>query len=223
MDRLTAEHTRFPLSAHALFSQSARTPDQLIDNLERAVREVAALSHPLPLVSFERDALTGFKRLQRRTQGHPRLAMISGYVAFKLNVKSDQLFSKCRNDRVAFCRAVAIYVCRSLTCASFPALGEHFGRNHSSCIHAYQLIAQRIESDAEFRNTIEQIERSLSHVTTGTLAAAYARPSNRKDRQHATAPINLSTCRDVRPRLIRSEAPWLEPERLCQLATVDLA
>ncbi|HJU11278.1 MAG TPA: helix-turn-helix domain-containing protein [Candidatus Binataceae bacterium] len=171
MDRLVADNTRFSLSAHLPFSQSQSSPDEPIEALENALRRVSGLSHPSPVVRFARKSLTAFQRLQRTTHGHARLTTISGYVAFKLNVKSDLLFSKCRNDRVAFARAIAIYVARTITGASFPELGEHFGRNHSTCVHAYQLIAVRIKNDPAFRRTIENLERSLRQIRTGTPAA----------------------------------------------------
>jgi chromosomal replication initiator protein len=82
------------------------------------------------------------------------------------------LMSGTRSQRIAFCRHVAIYVCRSLSGASFPALGAHFGRNHSSCIHAFGLIERRMQRDAAFRHVIVQLERDLTHVTAITAAAA---------------------------------------------------
>jgi chromosomal replication initiator protein len=62
---------------------------------------------------------------------------------------------------VAFCRQVAMYISRKLTDKSFPVIGEHFGRDHSNVIHAYNLIQQRVTNDSGFRMSIEKIEREL--------------------------------------------------------------
>ncbi len=39
-----------------------------------------------------------------------------------------------------------MYLCRKLTDNSFPTIGEHFGRDHSTVIHAYNLIARRVSN-----------------------------------------------------------------------------
>ena len=54
-----------------------------------------------------------------------------------------------------------MYMCRKLTDSSFPAIGEQFGRDHSTVIHAYNLIARRVASDTSFRHSFEKIERDL--------------------------------------------------------------
>jgi chromosomal replication initiator protein len=54
-----------------------------------------------------------------------------------------------------------MYLCRKMTDSSFPAIGESFGRDHSTVIHAFNLIARRIANDSAFRFSIEKIEREL--------------------------------------------------------------
>jgi chromosomal replication initiator protein len=74
------------------------------------------------------------------------------------------LKSKKRTQHIAFCRQVAMYLARKLTDSSFPVIGEHFGRDHSTVIHAYNLIARRISNDSAFRMSIEKIERELKAI-----------------------------------------------------------
>jgi chromosomal replication initiator protein len=54
-----------------------------------------------------------------------------------------------------------MYLCRKLTESSFPTIGEGFGRDHSTVIHAHNLILRRVSSDSAFRMSIEKIERDL--------------------------------------------------------------
>jgi chromosomal replication initiator protein len=54
-----------------------------------------------------------------------------------------------------------MYLCRKMTESSFPTIGEHFSRDHSTVIHAYNLILRRISNDNAFRFSIEKIEREL--------------------------------------------------------------
>ena len=63
---------------------------------------------------------------------------------------------------IAVPRQVAMYLCRRYTQASFPAIGDRFGgRDHSTVIHATQVVDQRIKDDPTFRATVERLERLL--------------------------------------------------------------
>jgi chromosomal replication initiator protein len=57
-----------------------------------------------------------------------------------------------------------MYLCRKMTDNSFPTIGEQFGRDHSTVIHAYNLIQRRITNDSAFRFSIEKIERELKGI-----------------------------------------------------------
>src|ERR1017187_7509298 len=43
-------------------------------------------------------------------------------------------------------------------------IGEHFGRDHSTVIHAHNLIQRRVTSDSAFCISIEKIERELKAI-----------------------------------------------------------
>ena len=77
-------------------------------------------------------------------------------------IKPADLRSKRRSRVIAVPRQVAMYLCRRYTQASFPAIGDRFGgRDHSTVIHATQVVDQRIKDDPTFRATVERLERLL--------------------------------------------------------------
>ena len=82
----------------------------------------------------------------------------------RFHIRLADLKSKKRTQHIAFCRQVAMYLCRKLTDSSFPCIGEAFGRDHSTVIHAYNLIARRMGNDSAFRMSIEKIERELKAI-----------------------------------------------------------
>jgi chromosomal replication initiator protein len=55
-------------------------------------------------------------------------------------------------------------LCRKMTTSSFPTIGEHFSRDHSTVIHAFNLIQRRVTNDSAFRFSIEKIERELKNT-----------------------------------------------------------
>ena len=78
------------------------------------------------------------------------------------HVRPADLRSKKRNRTITVPRQVAMYLCRRHTEASFPVIGDRFGgRDHSTVIHATQVVDQRIKQDPTFRATIERLERML--------------------------------------------------------------
>jgi chromosomal replication initiator protein len=167
MDRLP-DHTVFLRSAHPSGGISASLPQQLIATLACALRDVAALPSTVsPVVALARRTLADFEHLQSAD----RLTAISDHVARRLGVTYERLSSKSRTQRLAYCRQVAMYVCRSLAGASYTALGSHFQRNHSTAYWAVRLVTTRMARDAGFRRAIEKIERELAG-TTATVAAA---------------------------------------------------
>ena len=69
---------------------------------------------------------------------------------------------KKRTRTIALPRQVAMYLCRRYTDASFPVIGERFGgRDHSTVIHAAQVIERRIEQDPALREAVEKLQRKL--------------------------------------------------------------
>ena len=78
------------------------------------------------------------------------------------SVRPSDLRSKRRTRTIALPRQVAMYLCRRYTNASFPSIGDHFGnRDHSTVIHATQVVDHRIKEDVTFRATVERIQRML--------------------------------------------------------------
>ena len=112
-------------------------------------------------IEFARQAL---RDLIRTYESKPDIEAIQRVVSDCFHIRLTDLQSKKRTQRIAFCRQVAMYLCRKITSNSFPSIGEHFGRDHSTVIHAFNLIERRVNSDSAFRFSIEKIERGLKNA-----------------------------------------------------------
>jgi chromosomal replication initiator protein len=142
-----------------------------VRELEGCLTRLAALAavtgSPIT-IEFAHQAL---RDLIRTYASKPDIETIQRVVADYFRIGLAELKSKKRTQRVAFCRQVAMYLCRKLTNDSFPSIGAQFGRDHSTVIHAFNLIERRVTNDAAFRLSIEKIERSLKHVPARTVPA----------------------------------------------------
>lgn len=74
------------------------------------------------------------------------------------NLKITALLSKKRTKNIVTARQIAIYLCRELTDFSLPAIGEIFGgKDHTTILHAYSKIKNKIEKDRNFKLTIDNL------------------------------------------------------------------
>jgi chromosomal replication initiator protein len=87
---------------------------------------------------------------------------IKSAVVEQFGLKVSDLSSKRRTRNLSFPRHIAMYLCRKHTTASYPEIGVSFGgRDHSSVIHAANVVAKKIAADQETRSLVDRIEREL--------------------------------------------------------------
>ena len=86
------------------------------------------------------------------------IELIKDVVVDYYNLKNEDMTSKKRTQKIAFPRQIAMYLSRELTDLSLPHIGEEFGgRDHTTVIHAYNKIEEKIEEDNKFSNVIDKI------------------------------------------------------------------
>ncbi len=84
----------------------------------------------------------------------------------RFGISSDELVSRSRTPHVAWARQVAMYLSRELTQESLPAIGREFGgRDHTTILHAWRRIGQRISTDEDRRSAVEELRTQLSTST----------------------------------------------------------
>ena len=74
----------------------------------------------------------------------------------------EMMKAKKKTSDIALARQAAMYLSRSLTSSSLKVIGNAFGgRDHSTVIHACDLIAKKMSSDPTFREKIDKLSASL--------------------------------------------------------------
>jgi chromosomal replication initiator protein len=82
--------------------------------------------------------------------------------AARFGVKLSDLKSKKKSKNIVLARQAAMFLCRSLTNASFPDIGEKIGgRDHSTVIYAVNKIASLLDRDTNLKKTIQEIEDGI--------------------------------------------------------------
>jgi chromosomal replication initiator protein len=152
------ENLQLPPEVTLYVAQNVSSNVRELEGCLTRLAALAPISKSAITPEFARQAL---RDLIRAHEVKPDVEAIQKTVSDFFNIRLAELKSKRRTQHVAFCRQVAMYLCRKLTDSSFPAIGAAFGRDHSTVIHAYNLIARRIGNDSAFRFSIEKVEREL--------------------------------------------------------------
>lgn len=93
----------------------------------------------------------------------PVEAIISACCEY-FGIPREQLLSKSRSRPLTHARQIAMYLCRDLTPMSFPKIGEAFGRDHSTALHAAGKIREQMR---ERRATYQQVQELTAQIRGG--------------------------------------------------------
>ena len=100
--------------------------------------------------------------LDQEAQTTLTMEMIQRSVAEYFDIRFSDILSKKRPANIAFPRQVAMFLCRDLTPHSLPSIGEAFGKNHATVLHAVRSIEDRISKDSTVRQHVTMIKHRLS-------------------------------------------------------------
>jgi chromosomal replication initiator protein len=102
--------------------------------------------------------------LYPQAQALPRsIAEIKAAACQQFGVSPEELVSTARTARLTWPRQVAMYLARELTQESLPAIGRAFGgRDHTTVLHAWRRIEERMSSNPASRTAVEDLRAQLT-------------------------------------------------------------
>jgi hypothetical protein len=92
--------------------------------------------------------LIEWSRPSRRLPNAPSAATILETASRYFRIPTEQLLSRSRTNQMSFARQVMMYLMRTMTNDSYPAIGRYFRRDHSTALHAVTQIALRMQEAA---------------------------------------------------------------------------
>lgn len=133
-----------------------------VRELEGALIRLHALNNLQNIPVTVKSAETALKALLQPRTIRISVEDIKKAVASHFSIKLSDIVSKRRTKNLSFPRHIAMYLCRKHTTASYPEIGSQFGgRDHSSVIHAANVVSTKIASDLYVKGIVEEIERLL--------------------------------------------------------------
>lgn len=77
------------------------------------------------------------------------------------NLNFEDITANKRTKSVVYPRQIAMYLCREMTDLSLPKIGEEFGRDHTTIMHAHEKISSDLKVNPNLKGTIEEIKKKL--------------------------------------------------------------
>lgn len=79
-----------------------------------------------------------------------------------MEISMADLISQKRNREIAYPRQVAMYLVRTMTNLSYPAIGEEFGgKDHTTILHAVKQMEIKMQEDEQTRTLVEDIANMI--------------------------------------------------------------
>ena len=156
-----AETNHIAIGAGAI-SYIAEQIDTNIRELEGSLIRVTALAQleGMPITEqLAQKALESLIVKKEKTAISPEKIMDE--VAARYGIRRDDILSTRRNRDVAVPRQLAIYLTRELAQLSTTRIGDAFGRDHSTIMHACRKTADSIAGDKEFARIVDELTRAI--------------------------------------------------------------
>ena len=88
-------------------------------------------------------------------------AAIKDVVGQYYSIKLEDFNAKKRNKSIVLPRQIAMFLCRGLTDLSLPRIGEEFGRDHTTIMHAYEKISNDMKIDSQLKSVLEELKSKI--------------------------------------------------------------
>lgn len=93
----------------------------------------------------------------------PTISTLTKMVARRFKLRVADLKSSSRRQAIVRARGAAMYLARRYTDLSLERLGEYFGkRDHTTVLHACRQVEQRVLSEPELKEILDDIENQLA-------------------------------------------------------------
>ncbi|ALW87477.1 chromosomal replication initiation protein [Deinococcus actinosclerus] len=158
--KMNAEHNRIDIPQEVL-ELIARQVTSNIRELEGALMRVVAFSS-LNNVPFSRAvAAKALSNVFAPQEVKVEMMDVLRQVAAQFNMPPDVIRGSGRVRDVVQARQVAQYLIRELTDHSLPEIGQFFGRDHSTVMHAISKVSEQMGKDSELTAAVDLLRRRM--------------------------------------------------------------
>jgi len=130
--------------------------------LEGAFNRIVAYSELMKVPIDLSITLKVLEDIVSSTQQSVTIDKIIDYVCDFYDLRREDLLGKKRPKNIANPRQIAMYMCRTMTDASLPKIGDAFGgRDHTTVIHACEKVHKLISKDKKFEKDLNAMIQDI--------------------------------------------------------------
>jgi chromosomal replication initiator protein len=108
------------------------------------------------------------KNIVKEIQSDVSVDFIQKTVADYFKVELEAMKGKVKKREIVVPRQVAMYFCKRYTQLTLALIGDNFGgRDHSTVIHALEMVEDLMKTDANFKNSVDELGKKLKSRVNG--------------------------------------------------------
>jgi chromosomal replication initiator protein len=165
--------TRLLILRKKTYKDGLSMPDKVLEyiaqNISTNVRELeGALISLLAQSTLNKKAITldlaidMINKIVKQSKHEITIDYIQKIVCDYFNMPVDSLQSKTRKREIVQARQIAMFFSKSLTKSSLTSIGTQIGhKDHATVLHACKTVNNLIDTDKQFKNDVEEIEKRL--------------------------------------------------------------
>ncbi len=166
--------TRIAILEKKMYGSGIELPNDVVEYLAYSIntniREIeGALNTLLAQASLNKKAITlelakqMVDKFVRSTAREVSIEYIQKVVCDYFDLPIEMLKSKTRKREVVQARQISMYFSKKMTKSSLANIGAHCGgKDHATVLHACRTVVNLSETDKQFRNYLEELEKKLT-------------------------------------------------------------
>jgi chromosomal replication initiator protein len=166
--------TRIAIIEKKLYKDGVEMPREVIEYLAYSivtnVREMeGALISILAQSSLNKKAITlelakkMIDKFVKNTSREISIDYIQKVVCDYFSLPLEAIHSKTRKREIVQARQLAMYFSKKMTKSSLATIGQHCGKkDHATVLHACRTVNNLIETDKQFRNYVEELDKKIT-------------------------------------------------------------
>ena len=136
-----------------------------VRELEGAIKRLRAYCNThgvTPTIPIARELLADVLTNEQETS--VSVNTIKKVVGKHYNIRMEDFNAKRKTQSIAWPRQIAMFLTTELTDLSLPEIGREFNRDHSTVVHARDLVQEKVNADPFFTAEINQIIADIKGV-----------------------------------------------------------
>ena len=143
--------------------------DYLATSIEGNIRELEGILNAVTIQTDIRDRKLSVQEVKSliknnvKPKKHLAIDEIVKIIAGYYNVDPTIIYDKTRKKEVVYIRQVSMYILREYFNISYPGIGKEIGgRDHTTVMHSYEKVKEKMKDDPNLVQEIEQLQSILN-------------------------------------------------------------